>query len=206
MCFWWYSFIITFWGYFVILEGCFVILEGCFVYICNVLLFSYTLLYLGFFSFSCTFCIFFINIYYILCYLCLYSILISSKWAIVNLDKIKRKGKCETAKLERVSLSQYWWNWRSVKFFGIYWEKLRKAAEIRNNLVLNLLKHYWSACPRGGLSNLHQQAKSEVSTKTHNGLQYQRNAGHLGPRTTRTETSRPVSEDKSARKRGQVGP
>jgi hypothetical protein len=58
MCFWWYSFIITFWGYFVILEGCFVILEGCFVYICNVLLFSYTLLYLGFFSFSCTFCIY----------------------------------------------------------------------------------------------------------------------------------------------------
>ena len=28
----------------------------------------------------------------------------------------------------------------------------------------------------------------------------------LGPRTTRTETSRPVSEDKSARKRGLVGP
>ena len=27
-----------------------------------------------------------------------------------------------------------------------------------------------------------------------------------GPRTTRTETSRPVSEDKSARKRGLVGP
>jgi hypothetical protein len=27
----------------------------------------------------------------------------------------------------------------------------------------------------------------------------------LGPRTTRTETSRPVSEDKSARKRGLVG-
>jgi hypothetical protein len=32
------------------------------------------------------------------------------------------------------------------------------------------------------------------------------NAGQLGPRTTRTETSRPVSEDKSARKRGLVGP
>ena len=31
------------------------------------------------------------------------------------------------------------------------------------------------------------------------------NAGQLGPRT-RTETSRPVSEDKSARKRGLVGP
>ena len=28
----------------------------------------------------------------------------------------------------------------------------------------------------------------------------------LGPRTTRTETSRPVSEDKSAHKRGLVGP
>jgi hypothetical protein len=32
------------------------------------------------------------------------------------------------------------------------------------------------------------------------------NAGQLGPRTTRTEISRPVSEDKSARKRGLVGP
>ena len=32
------------------------------------------------------------------------------------------------------------------------------------------------------------------------------NAGQLGPRTTRTETSRPVSEDKSARKQGLVGP
>ena len=32
------------------------------------------------------------------------------------------------------------------------------------------------------------------------------NAGQLGPRTTRTETSRPVSEAKSARKRGLVGP
>jgi hypothetical protein len=32
------------------------------------------------------------------------------------------------------------------------------------------------------------------------------NAGQLGPRTTRTETNRPVSEDKSARKRGLVGP
>ena len=31
-------------------------------------------------------------------------------------------------------------------------------------------------------------------------------ARQLGPRTTRTETSRPVSEDKSARKRGLVGP
>jgi hypothetical protein len=31
------------------------------------------------------------------------------------------------------------------------------------------------------------------------------NAGQLGPRTTRTETSRPVSEAKSARKRGLVG-
>jgi hypothetical protein len=31
-------------------------------------------------------------------------------------------------------------------------------------------------------------------------------AGQLGPRTTRTETSRPVSENKSARKRGLVGP
>jgi hypothetical protein len=26
----------------------------------------------------------------------------------------------------------------------------RKAAEIRNDLVHNLLKHYWSAGPRGG--------------------------------------------------------
>ena len=41
MCFWWYSFIITCWGYFVILED-------CFFYICNVLFFSYTLLYLRF--------------------------------------------------------------------------------------------------------------------------------------------------------------
>ena len=32
------------------------------------------------------------------------------------------------------------------------------------------------------------------------------NAGQLRPRTTRTETSRPVSENKSARKRGLVGP
>ena len=32
------------------------------------------------------------------------------------------------------------------------------------------------------------------------------NAGQLGPRTTRTETCRPVSEHKSARKRGLVGP
>ena len=32
------------------------------------------------------------------------------------------------------------------------------------------------------------------------------NAGQLGPRTTRTETSRPVSESKSGRKRGLVGP
>jgi hypothetical protein len=32
------------------------------------------------------------------------------------------------------------------------------------------------------------------------------NAGQLGQRTTRTETSRPVSEHKSARKRGLVGP
>jgi hypothetical protein len=34
----------------------------------------------------------------------------------------------------------------------------------------------------------------------------ERNPGQLGPRTTRTETSRPVSENKSARKRGLVGP
>ena len=33
-----------------------------------------------------------------------------------------------------------------------------------------------------------------------------RGTRQLGPRTTRTETSRPVSEDKSARKRGLVGP
>ena len=32
------------------------------------------------------------------------------------------------------------------------------------------------------------------------------NARQLGPRTTRTETTRLVSEDKSARKRGQVDP
>jgi len=31
-------------------------------------------------------------------------------------------------------------------------------------------------------------------------------ARQLGPQTTRTETSRPVSEDKSACKRGLVGP
>ena len=31
-------------------------------------------------------------------------------------------------------------------------------------------------------------------------------AGQLGPRTTRAVTSRPVSENKSARKRGLVGP
>jgi len=31
-------------------------------------------------------------------------------------------------------------------------------------------------------------------------------ARQLGPRTTQTETSRPVIEDKSARKRGLVGP
>jgi hypothetical protein len=32
------------------------------------------------------------------------------------------------------------------------------------------------------------------------------NAGQLSPRTTQTETSRPVSEAKSTRKRGLVGP
>jgi hypothetical protein len=32
------------------------------------------------------------------------------------------------------------------------------------------------------------------------------NARQLGPRTIRTETNRPVSEDKSARKRGLIGP
>jgi hypothetical protein len=32
------------------------------------------------------------------------------------------------------------------------------------------------------------------------------NARQLGPRTTRTETSRPVSEDKSARMLRQLGP
>ena len=31
-------------------------------------------------------------------------------------------------------------------------------------------------------------------------------ARQLGPRTTRTETTRTISEDKSARKRGLVGP
>jgi hypothetical protein len=30
------------------------------------------------------------------------------------------------------------------------WETFRNAAEIRNNLVHNLLKHYWSAYARGG--------------------------------------------------------
>ena len=42
--------------------------------------------------------------------------------------------------------------------------------------------------------------------KTIQGRIHVQNAGQLGPRTTRTETSRPVSEAKSARKRGLVGP
>ena len=32
--------------------------------------------------------------------------------------------------------------------FGV--DLFRKAAEIRNDLAHNLLKHYWSASPRGG--------------------------------------------------------
>ena len=30
------------------------------------------------------------------------------------------------------------------------WETLRNASKIRNDFVHNLLKHYWSAGPRGG--------------------------------------------------------
>ena len=33
-------------------------------------------------------------------------------------------------------------------FFGV--DLFRKAVEIRNDLAHNLLKHYWSAGPRGG--------------------------------------------------------
>ena len=93
------------------------------------------------------FCIFFffINIYYILCYLCLYCAILCSKWATVNyhLRQNQKKGKCETDKL---SWSQYWSNWRYITFL----ETFRKEAEIRNDPVNNLLKYYWCAGPRSG--------------------------------------------------------
>ena len=65
-----------------------------------------------------TCCIFLIDIYYILYYLCLYSVLLCSKWATVNfhLRQYQKKGKCET---DRLSWSEYWSNWRSITFFGV---------------------------------------------------------------------------------------
>jgi hypothetical protein len=39
----------------------------------------------------------------------------------------------------------------------------RKAAEIRNYLAHNLLKHYWSAVPRGG-SKIKQLKNVEKTT------------------------------------------
>ena len=144
MCFWWYIFTITFWGYFVILEG-------CFVYIFNVLYCLLIYLVVVFEVFRRvflvgTFCIyFFINIYHILSYLCLYSAILCSKWATVNfhLRQNQKKGKCETDKL---SWSQYWSNWRYITFL----ETFRKEAEIRNDPVNNLLTYYCCAGPRSG--------------------------------------------------------
>jgi hypothetical protein len=65
-----------------------------------------------------TCCSFLINIYYILYYLCLYSVLLCSKWATVNfhLRQNQKKGKCETDKL---SWSEYWLNWWSITLFGV---------------------------------------------------------------------------------------
>ena len=113
MSFRWYSFIITFWGYFVILEG-------CFFYNFNVLFFSDTLLlYLSFFLL--VFLYIFIYFYLLHTWLSL-SLLRNQLLKMSDSElplKTKSKENWKADKLERLSLSQCWSTWRSIKFFGV---------------------------------------------------------------------------------------
>ena len=50
----------------------------------------------------------------------------------------------------QMSLSHSWSKLAIFQKKNVGVDLFRKAAEIRNDLAHNLLKHYWSAGPRGG--------------------------------------------------------
>ena len=109
MCFWSYSFIITYWGYFVKFGG---------LFLSTFLMFYFVLLYLAvifedFQSFFLLVHFVYFSLISITCYLGLYG---NNLFKENTYTKSKVKS---SVKLERMSLSQYWWNWRSVKFFGV---------------------------------------------------------------------------------------